>query len=283
MKTGAAALLFSLCLLGCGEAAPASDQAAKIAKAVERPPLTSATLEPSGYPTIIYAEPAELGRPVGKRRYVSATADSATLKAIGEGKSAAFYLRIFPVMKRQMEPTIDIGLGGTLQTIDGCLRIKHRHGSERGEGIAVFSPGSRAFVDAQGYLTVAVNYPSRPETFRVGEDLRFGVGGQVDDPKLVAAIRRSCGAGPLFWLKSPRSSYASQLERAAFDALRAAEIHGVTVDVARQKMAAELRAREVHRRRCMLAPDESCGINDGGLFEGSWLMPPPPPPPTATR
>lgn len=275
-----AALLLSLCLAGCAEEAPASRADARKPAPTKHPVLTGATLEPNGYLTIIYAEPAPLGRPVPHRGYVP---DPAAAKAIRTGRSAAPYLRIFPVMNRQMEPTIDIAIGGTLQLRDGCLRIAPRPGSQYQDAIAVFPEGSRAFVDAENYLTIGVNYPGRPATFRVGEELRFGPGPEVKDPKLIAAIRKSCGSAPLFWLKSPLGVYGDQLQRAAFDAPRTADIRGVSINVARRRMAEELQAREVHRRHCARAPDENCGINDAGKFEDSWLMPPPPPPPPVPK
>ena len=276
-------IFLALCLFGCTAEAPAGDAQGRSGSPapVKHPVLASATHEPGGYPTILYAEPAALGRPVPRHRSALGAPEPGAAAAIRTGRSAAPYLRIFPVMPRQGEPTIDIGLGGTLQLRDGCLRIKPAPGYAREEAIAVFPQGSRAFVDKQGYLTIGVNYPDYASTFRVGEELRFGPGPQVTDPKLVAAIRKNCGAGPLFWLKDPKSSYTRQLNEAAFDAARTAQLRRVSVDMARQKMVEELRRKEEKRRRCAFVADQSCLPRQfrPGEYDDSWLNPPPPPPP----
>jgi hypothetical protein len=287
MRSGLPALLLPLALIACGgkEAAEAPEPAAapKIPPpaAARHPDLAGAILEPTGYPTIFYAAPRALDRPVPRRGQAPGTPDPAAAAAVRSGRGAESYLRIFPVMNRRMEPTIDIALGGTLQLRDGCLRIKFGPRSGRDEAIAVFAQDSRAFVDAEGYLSVGPANPDFGSVARVGEALIFGPGPKVTDAKLIDAVGKACGSGPLFWLKDPSSSYATQLNRAAWDAPRAAEIHGVTVEVARHKMFEELQAGEAKRRRCTLAPDAGCApkaVEPGARID-SWLIVWPPPPP----
>jgi hypothetical protein len=293
MRGGLPALFLSFLLVGCGgkepadapKSSPASRGPEPAAAVATHPDLAAAVLEPSGYPTILYAPPAALGRAVPRRGQAPGMPDPAAATAVRTGRSAEKHLRIFPVVDRQMEPTADIAIGGTLQLRDGCLRIKPRPGSAEDEAIAVFPVNSRAFVDREGYLSVGQENPDFASVLRVGEAMIFGPGPPVTDQKLIAAVRKACGSGPLFWLKDPSSSYATQLNRAAWDAARAAEIHGVTVEVARHKMFEELQAGEAKRRRCTLAPDQSCvpkEVRPGARIE-SWLIVWPPPPPGAPK
>ena len=178
-----------------------------------------------------------------------------------------------------------IAMYGTLVLRDGCLRLQWGNSEPGKEQLAVFSPDLKAFVDAEGYL--AIGSPSRYASgpFRVGEPIIRGFAPPVSDAAVEQAVRHACGEGKLVWITEPESQYADNLEEAARNALRAAEIHSVSVAIARGKMLEELRGNEARRRRCTLSPDASCRpkrIEPGAPID-SWLMVWPPPPPARPR
>jgi hypothetical protein len=275
-----------LLLAGCGEGAP--EQPAQAQQRVLLPAGTrlpnGARLEPSGYPTILYAEPARLPVPLPRRAPIDGGIGETWAAAIRKAPTARPFLRVISVTDREAGLVPAIALYGTLQLRDGCLRLTPGPGVSS-EAHAVFSPGTRSFIDPEGYLAIGVADPNARFPVRVGEGLVFGAAPAITNQKIVAAVRRACGPGPLLWVNGPSSSFGYQWAEAARNAARAAEIHGVSIEVARAKMQEELRANEAKRRRCTLAPDPSCTPRAPVAGEpiDSWLLTWPPPPPVRNR
>lgn len=273
-------LALALLTASCGENAPATETRPVQASAPARPdPPVGARLEPSGYPTILYAEPARLPVPLPRRAPIEGGIGVEWANAIGRAQSAAPFLRVFPVMDRGAGLVPSIALYGTLQLRDGCLRLDPGPGAGAG-GFAIFSPGMRAFVDPEGYLAIGQAEARARAPIRVGEALTFGAAPAMTE-RIAAAVRQACGPGPLIWVNGPWSRFGYEWAEAARNAPRAAEIHQVGVDVARARMQAELRANEAKRRRCTLAPDPSCAprLPRPGERIDSWLLVWPPEPP----
>lgn len=276
----AAALLAAAC--GQGDAQRAVPEQPTPAVSAGRVLPRGATSEPSGFPTIRYAEPARLAVPLPRRAPIEGGIGEDWARAIAEAPSAEPFLQIFPVMPRDAGLVPAIALYGRLQLRDGCLRLDPGPGAGEG-GLAVFSPGARAFIDPEGYLAIGHAQAGARAPVRVGEELMFGAAPPVSSEPIVSALRKACGPGPIIWVNSPSSHFGFRWAEAARDAPRAAEIHGVGVAVARARMQEELRAIEAIRRRCTLDHDPSCAPRPPRPGEkiDSWLMvwPPPPPPP----
>ena len=264
--------LLLLLLACCAPDAPAPRNEEAASRSGDAPAAT----KPPVFPTILYAEPAALGRQVPVRPGPGlGDAYSVRGKPSAAGAAAARErLRIFPKMSRPAGIVIDIALSGTLILRDGCIRVADGR-SGPGEPIAIFSPEMSAWVDDQGFLTVGNGRSGA----RIGEPVIHAAAPAVDDPALIAAVRKACGEGNLLWVNDPVSAYARALANAGWDAPRAAELRGVTPAEARRNMLEELRRREAERKACAPAPRKA------GCAEmppaDSWLMvPPPAPPPT---
>jgi hypothetical protein len=231
--------------------------------------------EAASFPMILYAEPAALDRPIPRRGRPPGAPDPHAAALVKAGRPAATHLKLLPTYASE-RPTPDIGLSGTLQLRLGCLWIESQSG---GSGWPVFPAGSRAFLDRENHLSIAIGREARA-VVRAGEELFYGPGVPVEDGRTIAAVRRACGPGALVSLKEPVSRYEWRLNRAAWDAPLVARARGVSVEVARANMLAELRAAETERRRCALTPGPGCARPAPA---DTWLIPPMPAPPPTPR
>lgn len=270
---------------GCSGEKPESNDSGSATPVIPEARLASATIEPSGYSTILYAEPAALDQPLPDEPGPPGTSTGNDVEAIRSARDASGYLHIFPRMEENAGPVPLVPRYGTLQLRDGCLRVKRNSTSAApAESVeemplAVFSPGMRVFVDEEGYLSLGhtdAGFTASP--VRVGEELVFSPAPEVEDEELIAEIREACGEGPLLWVNSPGSFYRRSLAEAARNYGAAARIRGVSVEVAREKMLEQLRESEAARKTCTLSPKD-CQPRMENLGK-SWLLvwPPPPPP-----
>lgn len=258
-------------------AAACSEQASEVAQ-----PAATARVEPGEYPTIVYAEPAALSEDLP-----AVTPGALMPEPRFSAEDAGRFLRILPHTEGDLDaeglprPVPAIAHYGTLILRDGCLWLTGSTMADR-DVLAVLPPAVEARVDADGHLVIGRG-GEHPLWARIGEPLMFGLTLGEITPETEAALRGACGEAPIRSMSVPTSYYDWQRHEAARNAPRAAEIHGVTVAVARQNMLAELRANEARRKICTLNPDESCNAREVKPGEpiDSWLMVWPPEPPAS--
>jgi hypothetical protein len=106
---------------------------------------------------------------------------------------------------------------------DGCFRL-----AEPGEPHAVFTLGTRLFVDAQGYLAFTAFAPGSPMRARVGEEVWWeGERRELRDRQALAQIRARCGPGRTQIVGLAQSVSVGQILADGMAATRVSAMYGL--------------------------------------------------------
>lgn len=139
---------------------------------------------------------------------------------------------------------------------DGCFRL-----AEPGEPHAVFTVGTRLYLDGRGYLAIGAAGPQGPMRARVGELLWWsGERRQLRDPRSLAQIHARCGPGRAEIVGLVQSVSIGQALADGMSATRFASMYGVpwSQAIVRVRLCRERLSRSANGSRITMI-ETPCG------------------------
>ena len=281
MRSGRVRLiLVFLALAACAEQPPGPPpvQAEMVVPGAGTGRLTpkGVRIEPSGYGTIRSAPPSAYEPPPPGPAAGPKLMDRPGAPAIEP--DVAHLVRLLPRQRPPEDPdrlvitNLDIP-PRTISTLilrDGCFRL-----AVKDEPLVLFPPGTRVFVDEQGYLSVGLALAPTARG-RVGEPVSWeGEPRVVTEPEVTEPIRRFCGAGPVVRIGLTGSVAAQTSDQDAATAASISRMYGYPYSKAR-RMVADCRA-DAKRRSDELRARYGDRNPPGENIPGPCQQPPPPP------